>query len=91
MKEEQLAKKEYLQNVGNHLQLVIEQLTALALEYDMELELIPHINELVAVVHSVHEVLYKYEQLSEHYAVGNDMLVFDSMSALQKFLEDEVL
>ena len=91
MKEEQLVNKEYLQNVGNHLQLVVEQLTALAVEFDMQLELIPNINELVTITHSINEKIYKHEQFSEHYAVGNDMLVFDSMSALQKFLEDEVL
>lgn len=91
MKEEKLVSKEYLQNVGNHLQLVVEQLTALAVEFDMQLELIPHINELVAITHSINEKIYKYEQLSEHYAVGNDMLVFDSMSALKKFLDNEVL
>lgn len=90
MKEQKL-ENDYLQNVGNHLQLLVSRLTEVAMLTDTEIELMPIINDLVVLAHSLNYKVQENEQRVEFYVVGHDMVDLNTISALKKFLGNEVL
>lgn len=89
MKEQKL-ENDYLQNASNHLQLLVSRLTEVAMITDTEIELMPVINDLVVMAHSLNNKVQENEQRIEFYVVGHDMVDLDTISALKNFLTKEV-
>lgn len=82
--------KDYLQNLVNSLNLVVDYLVELANHEGLGIEMIVPINDLVVMMHSINENIQQNEQREEFYVVKNDSVDLKIHLALQKLLGNEV-
>ena len=82
--------KDYLQNLVNSLNLVVDYLAELANHEELGIEMIVPINDLVVMMHSINEHIQQNEQREEFYVVESGSVDLKIYSALQKLLGNGV-
>lgn len=82
--------KDYLQNLEDSLNLVVDYLVELANHEGLGIKMIAPINDLVVMMHSINENIQRNEQREEFYVVESGSIDLNIYSALQKLLGNGV-